>query len=384
MYNILKLNSISDLVTKVFDENYQLSTENESPDAVLVRSFQMADYLVSPNLLAVGRAGAGVNNIPFVEYAKRGIVVFNTPGANANAVKELVIAGLLLSNRRIYEGIEWAQSLNGKGEEVKNLVEKGKAQFVGCEITGKTLGVIGLGAIGSLVANSAIALGMNVIGYDPCINSEIILDSQIKLAENIDEVYACSHFITLHVPYMVSTKHMINADSINKMKDGVAIINCSRGELVNNEDIINAISDNKVSKYFTDFPTEDLLGINNIITCPHLGASTPEAEDNCAVMVATQIKDYIENGNIKNSVNYPVLSIPRKTANRVTILGDINYDIINKTAQILNDSNIKTLAYGNAVKGDSAYIIIDTEKKLPSNVVEKIKALKGVYRLRLL
>lgn len=382
MYKILKLNSISDLIANVFDDKYTFITENNEPDAILVRSFQMADYTVYSNLLAVGRAGAGVNNIPFADYAKRGIVVFNTPGANANAVKELVITALLLSSRRIYEGIEWAQSLNGKGEEVKNLVEKGKAQFVGCEISGKTLGVIGLGAIGSMVAEAAVAFGMNVIGYDPYLDSKTKINSKIKIVDNIDAVYANSHYITIHVPYTVSTKNMINAETIAKMKDGIVIINCARGELVNNADIIEAVADNKVSKYFTDFPTEDMLGVNNIIPCPHLGASTPEAEDNCAVMVANQVKDYIENGNIKNSVNYPSLSISRSTDYRLTVLGDSNKGIVAKINRILVDNGIKAINFKNAVRGENAYIVIDTASELPDNLIQSIEELDGIYRIR--
>ncbi len=381
MYKIQKLNSISNLVNDIFDENYLITAECDNPDLILVRSAAMADYAVGDKLLAVGRAGAGVNNIPFADYVKKGVVVFNTPGANANAVKELVISALLLSCRRIYEGIGWAQSLIGKGDEVKGLVEKGKSQFVGREISGKTLGVIGMGAIGRLVAESASALGMNIVGYDPYLPADAKFNCPVKIVASLDDVYAVADFITIHVPFVPATKGFINAEAIGKMKDGVAVINCARGELVNNADIIAAVKANKVSKYFTDFPTEDLLNIDNIITCPHLGASTPEAEDNCAVMVAQQLKDYVENGNIKNSVNFPKLSVARN-GNRVTVLADNNPAIITSVNSVVADFGV--LAVNSACKNDALYIVADTTSPLTAAALANLAAIDGVYKVRAL
>lgn len=379
MINVLKLNSISNLINDVFAGNYNISAECDNPDLILVRSAAMADYSVGDKLLAVGRAGAGVNNIPFSNYVKKGVVVFNTPGANANAVKELVISALLLSCRKIYEGVNWAKGLSGKGDEVKGLVEKGKSQFVGREILGKTLGVIGLGAIGRLVAESACALGMTVVGYDPYLPADATFNCPVKTVNSLDEVYAAADFITIHVPFVPATKGFINAEAIAKMKDGVVIINCARGELINNPDIIAAVNGKKVYKYFTDFPTEDLLDVENVIPCPHLGASTPEAEDNCAVMVAQQLKDYIENGNIKNSVNFPKLIIPRN-GNRVTVLADNNPAVISAVNAIAADFEL--VAINSAAKSDALYVIADTNVSMTSAALEKLASIDGVYKVR--
>lgn len=379
MINVLKLNSISNLINDVFDGNYNISAECDNPDLILVRSAAMADYSVGDKLLAVGRAGAGVNNIPFSDYVKKGVVVFNTPGANANAVKELVISALLLSCRKIYEGVNWAKGLSGKGDEVKGLVEKGKSQFVGREILGKTLGVIGLGAIGRLVAESACALGMTVVGYDPYLPADATFNCPVKTVNSLDEVYAAADFITIHVPFVPATNGFINAEAIAKMKDGVVIINCARGELINNPDIIAAVNGKKVYKYFTDFPTEDLLDVENVIPCPHLGASTPEAEDNCAVMVAQQLKDYIENGNIKNSVNFPKLIIPRN-GNRVTVLADNNPAVISAVNAIAADFEL--VAINSAAKSDALYVIADTNVSMTSAALEKLASIDGVYKVR--
>ncbi|MEG1613230.1 MAG: 3-phosphoglycerate dehydrogenase family protein [Clostridia bacterium] len=382
MINVLKLNPISNLINKIFDGKYDVSTDCANPDVVLVRSAQMADFSVKENLIAVGRAGAGVNNIPFADYIQKGIVVFNTPGANANAVKELVLSALLLSCRKIVDGISWSQSLKGKGDEVKTLVEKGKSQFIGGEILCKTLGIVGLGAIGRLVADSAIALGMNVLGYDPFIAPN--LNPAIKVVDSLESLYASADFITIHVPFMPSTKGFINAEAISKMKDGVAIINAARGELVNNDDIKLAIDSGKVSRYFTDFPTDDLLQIQNVIPCPHLGASTPEAEDNCAIMVAQQLVDFVENGNIKNSVNYPNLSVGRVNGIRITILCSSQKDILNDVTAIMAKTSVNALSINSAVKGDAQYIIIDTDTKSIDSFILSVKALDSVYRVRII
>jgi D-3-phosphoglycerate dehydrogenase len=381
MYNILKLNSISSKADCVFDENYALLTECENPDGILLRSFNMADYAVSDSLLAVGRAGAGVNNIPHADYIKKGVVVFNTPGANANAVKELVITSLLLCSRDIIGGINWANGLHG--EDVAKQVEKGKAQFGGTEILGKTLGIIGLGAIGVLVAEAAIGLGMKVIGYDAFLNPSVAenLKDRAIIAKNIEELYAVSDFITIHVPYLPATKNMINADSISLMKNGASIINLARGELVNNSDIKIALESGKISKYVLDFPTEDVLNVKNLIAMPHLGASTEEAEDNCAIMASSEIRDYIENGNIKNSVNFPSLSSPRAGKNRICVLAD-NSETIAKVIELAN-ADLTIFSMNSAAKANSAYLIIDTIDAKPG-IASAFAKVEGVYKVRVI
>ncbi|MBP5466976.1 MAG: 3-phosphoglycerate dehydrogenase, partial [Clostridia bacterium] len=334
MKNILTLNSISPVIHDIFDASYNVASDVEKPVGIMLRSFKMHDYVLDENTVAIARAGAGVNNIPVEEYAKQGVVVFNTPGANANAVKELVIASLLLGSRKIVPAIEWVNTLKGKGEEVGKLVEKGKANFVGAELLGKKLGVIGLGAIGAKVANACLSLGMNVIGYDPylSVNSALQLDRHVKVVKDLDELIKECDYITIHIPYIASAnKGFINAGLIRKMKDGIVIINCARGELVDNADIIKATASGKVARYIVDFPADELIGVENVICVPHLGASTPEAEDNCAVMAANQLIDYIENGNIVNSVNYPNCSMPRTTEHRLVIL---HKNISNILAQI--------------------------------------------------
>lgn len=378
MVKVLKLNSISPKVNDVLDKNYEITSECDNPDLILVRSAQMADYVLPESVVAIGRAGAGVNNIPHAEYAKRGVVVFNSPGANANAVKELVITALLLSCRKIIEGIKWVNSQNNAEDGVAKLVEKGKAQFVGGEISGKTLGVVGLGAIGRKVAVAANALGMNIVGYDPFFNKDTDLGIELEVVDTLDKIYEESDFITLHLPYNADTKGMIDKSAISKMKDGVVIINCARGELVQNDDIIAAVKDGKVHKYFTDFPSEPLLNVDGIIACPHLGASTPEAEDNCAVMVATELKDYFENGNIKNSVNYPAVFAARKN-HRITVLAEDNPAVSSLIADFADKNDGKVTCSG---KNGNLYAIIDSDKAFSSDSVAKLAAAREVYRVR--
>lgn len=378
MVKVLKLNSISPKVNDVLDKNYEIASECDNPDLILVRSAQMADYALPESVVAIGRAGAGVNNIPHAEYAKRGVVVFNSPGANANAVKELVITALLLSCRKIIEGIKWVNSQNNAEGGVAKIVEKGKAQFVGGEISGKTLGVVGLGAIGRKVAVAANALGMNIIGYDPFFNKDTDLGIDLEVVDTLDKIYEKSDFITLHLPYNADTKGMIDKAAISKMKDGVVIVNCARGELVQNADIIAAVKDGKVHKYFTDFPSEPLLNVDGIIACPHLGASTPEAEDNCAVMVATELKDYFENGNIKNSVNYPAVFAARKN-HRITVLAEDNPAVSSLIADFADKNDGKVTCSG---KNGNLYAIIDSDKEFSSDSVAKLAAARGVYRVR--
>lgn len=378
MVKVLKLNSISPKVNDVLDKNYEITSECDNPELILVRSAQMADYALPESVVAIGRAGAGVNNIPHAEYAKRGVVVFNSPGANANAVKELVITALLLSCRKIIEGIKWVNSQNNAEGGVAKIVEKGKSQFVGGEISGKTLGVVGLGAIGRKVAVAANALGMNIVGYDPFFNKDTDLGIELEVVDTLDKIYEKSDFITLHLPYNADTKGMIDNTAISKMKDGVVIVNCARGELVQNDDIIAAVKDGKVHKYFTDFPSEPLLNVDGIIACPHLGASTPEAEDNCAVMVATELKDYFENGNIKNSVNYPAVFAARKN-HRITVLAEDNPAVSSLIADFADKNDGKVTCSG---KNGNIYAIIDSDKEFSSDSVAKLAAAREVYRVR--
>lgn len=378
MVKVLKLNSISPKVNDVLDKNYEITSECDNPDLILVRSAQMADYALPESVVAIGRAGAGVNNIPHAEYAKRGVVVFNSPGANANAVKELVISALLLSCRKIIEGIKWVNSQNDAEGGVAKIVEKGKSQFVGGEISGKTLGVVGLGAIGRKVAVAANALGMNIVGYDPFFNKDTDLGIDLEVVDTLDKIYKKSDFITLHLPYNADTKGMIDKAAISKMKDGVVIVNCARGELVQNADIIAAVKDGKVHKYFTDFPSEPLLNVDGIIACPHLGASTPEAEDNCAVMVATELKDYFENGNIKNSVNYPAVFAARKN-HRITVLAEDNPAVSSLIADFADKNDGKVTCSG---KNGNLYAIIDSDNEFSSDSVAKLAAAREVYRVR--
>lgn len=378
MVKVLKLNSISPKVNDILDKNYEITSECDNPELILVRSAQMSDYVLPESVVAIGRAGAGVNNIPHAEYAKRGVVVFNSPGANANAVKELVITALLLSCRKIIEGIKWVNSQNNAEGGVAKIVEKGKAQFVGGEISGKTLGVVGLGAIGRKVAVAANALGMNIVGYDPFFNKDTDLGIDLEVVDTLDKIYEKSDFITLHLPYNADTKGMIDKVAISKMKDGVVIVNCARGELVQNDDIIAAVKDGKVHKYFTDFPTEPLLNVDGIIACPHLGASTPEAEDNCAVMVATELKDYFENGNIKNSVNYPAVFAARKN-HRITVLAEDNPAVLSLIADFADKNDGKVTCSG---KNGNLYAIIDSDKEFSSDSIAKLAASREVYRVR--
>ena len=311
MFNILTLNKIAKCGLDQLNDNYKITDDaNVDADGIILRSFKMHDMGLPESLKAVARAGAGTNNIPIDKCSEKGIVVFNTPGANANAVKELVIAGMLLASRDVIGGVAWANTLTG--DDVDKQVEKGKSNFAGCEIKGKTLGIIGLGAIGILVANAAYALGMEVIGYDPylSVDSALKLSRHVKKANSPEEVYAAADYITIHVPLMDSTRNTINAETIAQMKDGVIILNFARGGLVNNADIKKALADGKVAKYVVDFADSETVNQPGIINIPHLGASTAESEDNCAVMAAQELADYLENGNILNSVNFPNCSLP--------------------------------------------------------------------------
>ncbi|MBE7088821.1 MAG: 3-phosphoglycerate dehydrogenase [Clostridiales bacterium] len=385
MAKILKLNAISPLADGIF-QGYEYSDSVQNPDGIMVRSAQMAEYAVGENLLAVARAGAGTNNIPVAEYAEKGIVVFNTPGANANAVKELVICMLFLGGRKVTEAIDWVKTIKGEGEAVPKLVEKGKGKFVGCEIMGKTLGVIGLGAIGVAVANAALALGMKVVGCDPFLstNNALMLSPFVKVAGSREEVYKQADFITLHLPLNASTKNMIDAKTIASFKDGAVLLNASRGELVNTLDVIQALESGKLERYITDFPNADLIGVKNAICVPHLGASTPEAEDNCAMMAAKQLTDYIENGNIVNSVNFPANSHARSGEARICILHKNVANMIASFTNVISSAGLNIENMMDTSKGDYAYCIVDISQKVEASVVEKIAEIEGVLKVRAL
>ena len=384
MKDILALNAISPLVNEVLKNDYKVVENSENPIGILVRSYEMHDYQLAPSVLAVARAGAGVNNIPYDEYAKRGVVVFNTPGANANAVNELVIASLLLGSRKIVPAINWVNTLKGT-ENISKTVEKGKKQFVGQELLGKKLGVIGLGAIGARVANTALGLGMEVLGYDPYLSvvSALHLSRHVDVTNDIDELFKTCDYITLHVPMTDKNKGMISKDKINLMKDGVVIINLARGELVNTDDIIEGVNSGKVGRYITDFPSEELIGVENVITIPHLGASTPEAEDNCAIMASKQLKDYIENGNIVNSVNYPTCSSPKNSAIRICILHLNQRNMIAQFTTILADKHINIDNFINSSKGDFAYSIIDIPT-IDDETISKLQSIDGIIKFRII
>ena len=380
MAYIQLLNKITQVGLKQFNDTYEIGDAINDPDAILVRSAAMHDMEFGASLKAIGRAGAGVNNIPVDRCAEEGIVVFNTPGANANGVKELAIAALMLASRDIVGGIQWANALTA---DVAKSVEKGKSAFAGNEIMGKTLGVIGLGAIGGLVANAAAALGMNVIGCDPYITIDGAwhLSRAIQKAATYDEVFEKADYISLHVPATPQTKNMICADSIAKMKPGVRIINLARADLVNAADLKAAIADGKIASYVTDFPTEDTIGVKGIVTIPHLGASTEESEDNCAIMAANELIDYLENGNIKNSVNFPNLNLPHTAAHRVVILHKNIPNMIARITGSLADQNINIENLMNASKGDYAGTIAETNSPVDDAVVEKIAAVDGIIRV---
>lgn len=385
MYNIQTLNKISKIGLSRLGDNYSCADDMANPDAILVRSASMHDMDMPESLLAIARAGAGVNNIPLDKCSEQGIVVFNTPGANANAVKELVIAGLFMSSRKITAGIEWAKTLKGNGDAVGKMVEKGKSSFAGPEIKGKTLGVIGLGAIGVLVANSAIALGMDVIGYDPylSVHGALQLSKHVHHVTSLDEIFANCDYITVHVPLTPDTKNIICAENIAKMKDGVRILNYSRADLCNSADILAAIESGKVSSYVTDFATDDLLGVDGVIAMPHLGASTPESEDNCAKMAADEIKDYLENGNITNSVNFPAAKMARTGEVRYCVLHKNIPAVLQSILSFVSEQGANVENMENKSRKDYAYTIIDVTgatKDLTAN----IKGVEGVIRVRVI
>lgn len=380
------LNPIAQVGLKDLPDSYVRTEDFAEADAVFVRSAKMDELTPGANLLAVARAGAGVNNIPHAEYAKKGIVVFNTPGANANGVKELVIAAMLLASRDVIGGIDWVKA-NAADPAINKSAEKAKKAFAGTEIAGKKLGVIGLGAIGQKVANAAVALGMEVYGYDPYLSVDAAwnLSRAVKHCKNVEDIYANCDFITIHVPALDSTKGMINADAIAMMKTGVIVVNAARDALVNEKDMLAALESGKVRKYVSDFPNATTAGKKGVIVIPHLGASTEEAEDNCAVMAVKEIRDYLENGNIVNSVNYPACSLgtPKK-AGRIAICHKNVANVIGTFTTILGGANVNIDAIANKSRGDFAYTLIDTDSAIPAAVVEAFGKCESVIRVRVI
>ena len=388
MLKIQTLNQISTKGLNLFPrDGYEVASEFSTPDAIVVRSFKMHDMELPSNLKAIARAGAGVNNIPLDKCTEQGIVVFNTPGANANAVKELVLTGLLLASRDVVGGINWVQSIADKGDEVSKLVEKGKSNFGGNELKGKRLGIIGLGAIGAMVANTALEFGMEVVGYDPYLSVESAweLSSEIENATGLETLLANVDYISIHVPLLDSTKGMFNNEKFAMMKDGVSIMNFARGGLVDDADLKEALKSGKVSTYVTDFPTADVLGVKGIIPIPHLGASTEESEENCAIMAVNQTKDYLENGNIRNSVNFPKCYLPKTSGEkRVTIANHNVPNIISEVTTVLANHNINICDLLNKSKGDIAYNIIDVNGDLTAEAINELKGIDGVISVRVI
>ena len=384
MYTVKCLNPIADKGLDLFTEDFKVIDDLDKADAVLVRSAAMHDLAVPESLLAVARAGAGVNNIPLDEYAKKGIVAFNTPGANANGVKELVVAGLLLASRDIIGGYNWVKE-NASEENLAKLVEKQKKQYAGNELKGKSIGVIGLGAIGVLVANICNRLGMKVYGYDPYVSvrSAWSLSRMVKHIASIDELFETCDYITIHVPYMDSTKEMINKEAIDKMKDGVTLLNFARGELVDNQAVIEGLASGKVKHYVTDFPSAEIAGVDKVITIPHLGASTEESEENCAEMAVKEIRDYLENGNIKNSVNYPNCDMGTCVAvGRISLAHSNTPNMISQVTKILGSEGLNIADMTNKSKGEFAYTLIDLESAASAKALDELKEIEGMYRVR--
>ena len=386
MYRIDLLNKISKKGLNLFTEKYEYHADISDPDGILVRSKEMKDMTLPSSLKAIARAGAGVNNIPIDKCSEKGIVVFNTPGANANGVKELVILGMLLAARRVTEGIAWAKGLVGEEDKVPDLIEKGKSKFGGTELQGKTLGVVGLGAIGTMVANTAEALGMRVMGYDPFLSIEAAwkLSRTIKKAPSLERLLADSDYISLHVPQNKDTKGFINSDKFAIMKKGIVLLNFARGGLVDTPSLKKAVADGIVGCYVTDFPDEEVIKTDKVIPIPHLGASTDESEENCAIMAAMQLMDFLENGNIKNSVNFPDCSLDRSGKQRITVTNQNTPGMIEKITHLLADNRLNIADMINKSKGNLAYNIIDLEGDINADLVKKIQSITGVVAVRVL
>lgn len=388
MFKIQTLNKIDPDGLKLFPlDNYEIASEIPNPDAIVLRSFKMHDMELPTSLKAVARAGAGVNNIPIDKCTENGIVVFNTPGANANGVKEAVIAGMLMASRDFIGAANWAKSLIGEGENVPSLVEQGKKNFAGQELKGKTLAVIGLGAIGVLVANAAAGLRMNVIGYDPymSVKHALKLSREVTWVEGIQLLLQQADYVTINIPLTPETKGYINKDKFAMMKDGVKIMNFARGGLVDNNDLKEAITSGKVSSYVTDFPDEECLKMDNVISIPHLGASTKESETNCAIMAVEQVKDYLENGNIKNSVNFPAADMERNDSCRIIIANRNVPNMVSQISSILASKGLNIDHMLNRKHDDIAYNIIDLDRKsIDDSIKEELLSVEGIFMVRIL
>ncbi|UJL46318.1 phosphoglycerate dehydrogenase [Virgibacillus sp. NKC19-16] len=373
---IKTLNHIADSGLDVFKKgDYVIENESDNPDAIVVRSFNMHGMDIDENVKAIARAGAGVNNIPVDQCTERGIVVFNTPGANANAVKELVLTSLMASSRNLFSGIEWVKTLQGEGDQVPNLVEAGKKQLVGSEIKGKKLGVIGLGSVGALVANDALNLDMDVIGFDPFIsvNTAWELSRNVERAMSMEEVFAEADYITVHVPLTDDTSNMLNAETFKLMKPGVHILNFSRGGLIDEQDMTEALESGQVGRYITDFPNENVLNMKNTVPIPHLGASTKESEENCAIMATRQVKEFLETGNIKNAVNFPDASIPYTGKSRVTAFHHNVPNMVGQITTAISNNNLNIADMVNRSRGDYAYTMVDIENEVDDAIVSSVE-----------
>ena len=387
MYKILTLNNISVAgLERLPRDHYEVASEIQHPDAILLRSYNMHDMAIPPTLKAVGRAGAGVNNIPVEKMSEHGVAVFNAPGANANAVKELVLAGMLIGCRNLCQAWDYARNLEGSDEEIHKAVEAGKKQFAGFELPGRTLGVIGLGAIGRYVANAALDLGMKVIGYDPGITVEGAwkLSSEVEKAGNVETLLAKADFVTFHVPLVDETRHMINAERLKIMKDNVIILNFARNGIVDDEAVCEAIEAGKVYAYVCDFPSNRLKNHERVVTLPHLGASTKEAEDNCAIMVAEEVRDYLENGNVRNSVNFPEVQMDRNGGYRLAIVNSNVPNMVGQITAALASENLNIIDMLNKSRGELAYTLIDINAAPSEALLDTLKAIDGVLAVRAL
>jgi D-3-phosphoglycerate dehydrogenase len=387
MYKVRTYNQISSKGLDRFPrDNYEIDSDFAEPDAYMLRSHKLHDEEIPASVSAVARAGAGVNNIPVPEFTKKGIVVFNTPGANANAVKELIASALFMASRDIFGGMNYVQGLTDitDGAEMSKLLEKQKKQFAGCEVAGKTLGVVGLGAIGSMVANMALELGMNVVGYDPAISVEAAwrLSSDVEKMENLQSLLGRADFITLHVPALEVTRHLINAEALQCMKSSAILLNFAREEVVDASAVQNALDNGGLGKYVTDFPTPELLGRDNVLLMPHIGASTEEAEENCAMMAADQLMDYLENGNIVNSVNFPATKMPRNCGYRITFCNENVPKVLGNVLSLLADRSMNVIDMVNKSRDDIAYNIVDVETEPTAELLEEIRNVDGIVVVR--
>ena len=385
MYKIKTFNNISDKgLSRLPASDYDVNPDHESPDAIILRSYKLHDYPVPDSLLAVGRAGAGTNNVPVAKMSEKGIPVFNAPGANANAVKELVIAGMLLACRNICQAWDYARNVEGTPEEQNKAVEDGKKKYVGYELPGRTLGVVGLGAIGVYVANAAVALGMRVVGFDPTITvkSAWKMSAEVMEMPSIDELVAQSDFVTFHVPLLDSTRNLLNAKRIAEMKEGAVVLNFARDGIVDDAAVLNALDSGKLHAFVTDFPAPELKGNNKVITLPHLGASTVEAEENCAIMVADQLKDFLENGNIHNSVNFPEIRLARIGDVRLAIANQNRPDMVGQISHVLGQAGVNIHHMSNESRADLAYTLLDLDKTIDDSTLSQITAIEGVLSAR--